>query len=330
MGTRRLLLAGGAAVLACPALSPALSPALASFPERPVRLVVPYAAGGNADVVARLLAPGMQQRLGQPVVVENRVGGGGTLGADLVAHGRADGYSLLVGSNGPLSVNPVLQSLPYDALRDFTPVAMASRVPLTLTVGRAVPATTLAEFVALAKARPGGLNVGSTGVGSGTHLTLARLAHATGAPLVHVPFRGGGALGADLIGGTVDGVVVELNTALGLAQGGQARILAVAAGRRAVAAPGVPTMIEAGLPGFTAASFVGLVAPAGTPAEVLAALRAAMLGALDSAEVRARIVEGGGEPSGAEDRTAAGFGAFLRDELARTREAAALAGLSAG
>jgi tripartite-type tricarboxylate transporter receptor subunit TctC len=322
MPTRRLLLTGAAAALA--------APALAAFPERPVRLVVPYAAGGNADLVARMLAPGMQQRLGQPVVVENRVGGGGTLGAEGVARSRADGHTLLVGSNGPLSVNPVLQALPYDALRDFTPIAMASRVPLTLTVGRGVPATTLAEFVALAKARPGGLNVGSTGVGSGTHLTLARLAHATGAPLVHVPFRGGGALGADLISGTVDGVVVELNTALGLAQGGQARILAVAAGRRAAAAPDVPTMIEAGLAGFTAASFVGLVAPTGTAPEVMAALRAAMLAALDSAEVRARIVEGGGEPSGPDDRTEAGFGAFLREEMARTRDAAKLAGLSAG
>lgn len=316
------MLGGGVALLA--------APALAAFPERPVRLVVPYAAGGNADVVARLLGPGMQQRLGQPVVAENRVGGGGTLGAELVAHARADGHTLLVGSNGPLSVNPVLQALPYDPLRDFTPIAMASRVPLTLTVGRALPAATLAEFVALAKARPGGLSVGSTGVGSGTHLTLARLAHATGAPLVHVPFRGGGALGADVIAGTVDGVVLELNTALGLAQNGQARILAVAAERRAAAAPAVPTMIEAGLAGFTAASFVGLVAPNATPADVLATLRAAMIGALESAEVKTRILEGGGEPSGPGERDAAGFGAFLRAELTRTREAAALAGLSAG
>ncbi len=320
MHARRSLLTGAAALLA--------GPALAAFPEYPVKLVVPYAAGGNADLVARMLAPGMQQRLGQPVVVENRVGGGGTLGAEGVARARPDGHTLLVGSNGPLSVNPVLQALPYDALRDFVPIAMASRVPLCLLVTRALPAASLAEFVALAKTRPGGLNVGSTGVGSGTHLTLARLAHATGAPLVHVPFRGGGALGADLISGTVDAVVVELNTALALAQGGQARILAVAADRRAAAAPTIPTMAEAGLPGFTAASFVGLVAPSGTPAEAMGALRGAMLAALEDAAVRARIIEGGGEPSGAAERTEAGFGTFLREELARTRDAAALAGLS--
>ncbi len=318
---RRLLLSGSAALLA--------APVLAAFPERPIRIVVPYAAGGNADVVTRLLAPGMQQALGQPVVVENRLGGGGSVGAEAVARGRPDGHLLLTGSNGPLSVNPVLQTLAYDPLRDFAPIAMASRVPLVLLLNHAVPAQTLAEFVALAKARPGGLNVGSTGTGSGTHLALARLAHLTGAPLVHVPFRGGGALGADLLAGTVDAVVVELNTALGLLQGGQARVLAVAAERRAVALPSVPTFAEAGLPGFMAASFVGLVAPTGTPPDILAVLRAAMLAALDSPVVATRIVEGGGEPAGSVERSGEGFARFLAAELARTREAAALAGLSA-
>ncbi len=330
--TRRAL--GAAAAIAMGIAAPAVlrhaRAAAASFPERPVRIVVPYAPGGNVDVVARLLAPGMAIRLGQqqPVVVENRVGAGGVVGAESVARARPDGHTLLAGSNGPLTVNPVLQAnLPYDPLRDLAPIAMASRVPQCLVVARGVPARNLAELVALSKSRAEGLNVASTGSGTVTHLTLERLKIATGAALVHVPYRGGGAVGADLIAGVVDAVVLEFNTALPLHRAGQARILAVASARRSPLLPDVPTFIESGLPGFTAASFVGLLAPAGTPADVVETLRAAVAATLAEPTPRARLTETGGEIAGAEEQTPAGFAAFIRAELDRSRQAAAAAGL---
>ncbi|MBX6374993.1 MAG: tripartite tricarboxylate transporter substrate binding protein [Acetobacteraceae bacterium] len=326
---RRSLLHAAPAAAAAAALALPRGPALAAFPDRAVRIVVPYAPGGNVDVVARLLAPGMSSRLGgQPVVVENRVGAGGVVGAEAVARARPDGHTLLAGSNGPLVINPVLQAnLPYDPLRDLAPVALASRVPQCLVAARRLPVRDLAELVALSKSRANGLSVGSTGSGTVTHLTLERLKVATGAALVHVPYRGGGVLAPDLVGGVVDAAMFEFNTALPLHRAGEARILAVASAARSPLLPEVPTFIESGLPGFLAASFVGLLATAGTPAEAIEALRAAAVAALAEPAVRTRLTETGGELAAAEEQTPAGFGAFLRAELDRAREAAAAAGL---
>ena len=299
-----------------------------AFPDRPIRVIVPYAPGGNVDIVARLLAPGMQARLGQPVVVENRLGAGGAVGAEAVARARPDGYLLLAGSNGPLTVNPSLQaSLPYDPLRDFAPIAMASRVPNALVARRDLPAQDLQGFVALSKSRPQGLNVASTGTGTVTHLTLERFRIATSGNFLHVPYRGGGQVGADVIAGTVDGAVFELNTALPLHRSGDIRILAVASAQRSPLLPDVPTFIESGVADFTAASFVGLLSSAGTPDAVLLTLRDAMAAALADETVRARITGSGGGISGGTEQQPAGFAAFIVAELARSRAAALAAGL---
>lgn len=326
MGTSRraLTVAAGASAL----IGALPMRASAAWPDRPVRLIVPYAAGGNVDVVARLLQPGLSERLGQPVVVENRTGAGGSVGAEAVARARADGTTLLMGSNGPLTVNPVVQArLPYDPSRDFAAVGLAMRVPLAVVVGAAMPAKELAALLALSKERPGEIGVGTAGVASSTHLALESLNAASGARLLHVPYRGGGASIQDLIAGNVPAAFIELSTALPVHRDGAARILAVAAARRIAAVPEVPTMIEAGVPEFLAASYVGMLAPSGTPAEAQRALSAALLAALGESALRERFTTMGGEAATAEEATPAGFGAFLRAELARARRAAEIAGI---
>ena len=250
------------------------------------------------------------------------------MGAEAVARSRPDGHVLLAGSNGPLTVNPSLQAnLPYDPVRDFAPIAMASGVPNALVARRALPVQDLRGFVALSKSQPSGLNVASTGTGTVTHLTLERFRIATGGNFTHVPYRGGGQVGADIIAGTVDGAIFEMNTALPLHRAGSVRILAVASAQRSPLLPDVPTFIESGVADFTAASFVGLLAPTGTPDAVLAALRDAMAAGLADEVVRTRITEAGGVMSAEAERQPAGFAAFIRAELARSRAAAEAAGL---
>ena len=299
---------------------------LAAFPERPIRLVVPFAPGGNADIVARLVGAGMAEALGQPVVVENRAGAGGSIGAESVARAAPDGYTLLTGSNGPLTVNPFVQAkLGYDPLKDFAPVGLTSTVAHALIVNAAVPAKTLPELIALSKQQQVG--VGTAGIGSATHLTLERFNAQTGAKLLHVPYKGGGALLPDLIAGTIQGAMTEFSSALPHHRGGKARFVAVASARRSALAPEVPTMIEGGVKDFTAASYIGILAPAGTPAEAMARLQAALAAALNAPKTQERFRELGAEGASPELMTAAGFGNFIRAEFERSREAAQIAGL---
>jgi tripartite-type tricarboxylate transporter receptor subunit TctC len=321
---RDLLLAAGAA----PLLALAPRAARAAYPARPIRLVVPFAPGGNADIVGRLVGERMGEALGQPVVVENRAGAGGAIGAEFVARAAPDGYTLFVGSNGPLTVNPFVQAkLAYDPLKDFAPIGLTSLVPHAIIVNAAVPAKTLPELVALSKQQQVG--VGTAGVGSATHLTLARFNAASGAQLVHVPYKGGGALLPDLVAGNIQGAMTEFSSALPHHRGGKARFVAVAADKRSPLAPDVPTMDEGGVKGFTAASYIGILAPAGTPAEVVAALQAALAKALASPAVLGRMRELGVEVASPELMTPAGFGAFIRQDYERSREAAQLAGIKA-
>ncbi len=320
MNRRRLLQASGS-LLALSSLR-----ALAAFPERFIRLVVPFAPAGNADIVARLVAEGMAASLGQPVVVENKPGAGGSLGAEQVARAAPDGYTLLSGSNGPLTVNPFVQAkLGYDALKDFAPVGLTSLVPHALVVHAGVPARSVGELVE--RSRQEQIGVGTSGLGSATHLTLERFNAATGARLLHVPYKSGGALLPDLVAGTIQGAMTEFSSALPHHRGGKARFVAVAAARRSPLAPEVPTMIESGVKDFTAASYVGVLAPAGTPADALARLQAALAAALAAPRTLERFRELGVDPAAAELATPAGFGEFLRREYERSREAAQLAGL---
>ena len=321
---RSLLQALGSAL----ALSPLVSPltAFAAFPERAIRLIVPFAPGGNADIVARLVGAGMAEALGQPVVVENRAGAGGSIGADLVAHAAADGYTLLSGSNGPLTVNPFVQAkLGYDPLKDFAPVGLTSIVPHALVVNAALPAKTLPELIALSKQQQVG--VGTSGIGSATHLTLERFNAQTGAKLLRVPYKGGGSLLPDLLAGTIQGAMTEFSSALPHHRGGKARFVAIAAAKRSALAGEVPTMIEGGVKDFTAGSYIGVLAPAGVPAEVMARLQAALVTALNTPKTLERFRELGVEAATPEQMTPAGFGAFIRQDYERSREAAQLAGL---
>lgn len=311
-------------------LAPLAAPALAQpwQPDRPIRLLVPFAPGGNADLVARLLAPGLAARLGQPVVVENRAGAGGSVGAEAVARSRPDGLTLLGGSNGPLTVNPVVQArLPYDPMVDFAPVGMAMRVPMVLAVGGGQPWRSVADVLAAARAQPGAIGLASSGVGSTTHLAIAALNARAGVEFLHVPYRSGGAILPDLVGGTIPGAMTEISIPLSVAREGRVRLLAVTSATRSAVAPEVPTMAEAGVAGLEMASFVGVLAPAGTPAPVLAALEEAMATTMADPALRSRFLEMGGEAAPAEQNRSAGFAAFLRAESAAMREAARAAGI---
>lgn len=323
MTSRREVLAGAAGLAALRA-----APARAAWPERPIRIVVPFAAGGNADTIARILQPRLQERLGQPVVVENRPGAGGSVGAAEVARARPDGYTLLIGSNGPLSVNPAVQArLPYDAGRDFAPIAMAMQVPHCLMVQANAPFRTLADVIAATRAQPDTLGAGTAGVASATHLSLEAFKMASGARILHVPYRGGGAAVPDFVAGTIPMLFTEFSTALPLHRDGKGRILAVAAAERLSALPDVPTMIEQGVADFTAASYVGLVATAGSPPEALEKLGAAMAAIVAEPDFRARMAAMGGEAASGALATPAGFAAFIQADLARSRRVAQAAGI---
>lgn len=315
MFSRRQALSAGAVLLAA-----GEARAQSAWPDRPIRVIVPFAAGGNADTIARLLQPRLQEKLGQPVVVENRPGAGGGVGADAVAHSRPDGYTLLIGSNGPLSVNPVVQAhLPYDAAKDFAPVAMAMQVPHCLVVQPNAPYRTVADVVAASKRTADGIGIGTAGVASATHLSLEAFKAATGANLLHVPYRGGGAAIPDFVAGNLPMLFTEFSTALPLHKDGKARIVAVASAARLGALPDVPTMIEQGVAGFTAGSYVGLVATAGTPAEAMRKLGAAMTAIVAEPEFRRRMEGMGGEAASGALATPEGFASFIAADLARSR-----------
>ncbi|WP_421992616.1 Bug family tripartite tricarboxylate transporter substrate binding protein [Roseococcus sp.] len=315
-------------LLALPMLATARPAFAAPFPERPIRLVVPYAPGGNTDVLARILSQPMSEILGQPVVVENRAGAGGSVASLQIARTRSDGYTLMVGSNGPMTVNPSIQpALGYDPLRDFAPLGLACRTPLTIVVKPGLPVRDLREFIAYAQENRGQVTVGSSGVGSSGHLAIASFAALTGLTLQHVPYPSGAQIVTDLLAGNMDSAITEISTAMPLHRGGQIRILAIATAARSALAPDLPTAEEAGVRGFREAAFIGVVLPANPPPEAQATLAAALAATLARPEVQRRINETGSEVAAEQERTPAGFAAFLATELPRTQAAAVRAGL---
>jgi tripartite-type tricarboxylate transporter receptor subunit TctC len=321
--SRRTVLASLAAAPAATFLSRS---AFAAYPERAIHLVVPFAAGGNADIVGRIAGEVISKAVGQPVVVENRAGAGGSLGAELVARATPDGYMLLVGSNGPLTVNPFVQAhLGYDPLKDFAPVALTSYVPHALILSNKVEAKTIADLVALSKKEP--LSIATSGVGSATHMTLERFKAATGAQITHVPYRGGGALLPDVISGSLQGAMTEFSTALPLHEANQARILAIAATHRSKLAPDIATFDESGVKGFLAQSYIGIVAPAKTPAEVVAQLQKAVQSGLSAGPAAERLVTLGSELATPEQMTSQGFAEFIRADYEAMQAAAKLANI---
>lgn len=321
---RRALLA----TLASTPLASLLSrPAFAAFPDHPIRLIVPFAAGGNADFVARLCAEGMSQAIGQSIVVESRAGAGGSLGAAQVATSPPDGYTLLTGSNGPITVNPFVQAkLGYDPLKDFVPIGLANLAPHVICLHVTTPAKTVAELIELSKKQP--VTIGTSGVGSATHLTLARFNAQTGANLTHVPYRGGGALVPDMLAGTISGAMTEMATALPQHNQGKVRILAVASANRLPQAQDVPTVIEGGVKDFTAASYVGVLAPAKTPPDIIATLEKAMLKTLADKSTRDKLLASGAELVPEAMQTSKGFAEYIHQEYERSKAAAQVAGLT--
>ena len=286
-----------------------------NFPSKPIRVVVGFPAGGPLDQHARLLTDKLQAVLGQPIVVDYKPGAGGSVGAQDVMRSPADGYTLMLANTGVMVINPALYSrLPYDTLRDFTPVARTAMQPLALLVNNKVPARSLQEFIAYAKAHPGKVNFGSAGNGGISHLVPERFKSAAGVDLVHIPYKGSAPAFTDLIGGQVQFMAESIPQAAAYHKQGKVRALAVTSKARNPALPEVPTAIESGLKGFEVVGFYGFLAPARTPGEVVAKLSDAFQQVMKNPEVSSRMVEQGADPAflGSEE-----FGKFLQGEMPR-------------
>ena len=263
--------------------------AQAAWPEKPIRLVVPYGPGGSSDVIARLLANEMGKTLGQTVIVDNKGGASGIVAMQDVAHAAPDGYTIVLGHVGTLAVNPAMfAKLPYGS-EDFVSVALLAKVPMVFAVGANVPAQTLGEFVALAKAQPGKLNYGSAGNGSAGHLAFEMLKVTTNIDVTHVPYKGTGAQLTDLLAGNIDAASAGPAGFISQAKAGKIKIIASGSAQRLAALPNVPTVAELGYPGFDSSQWFGLLAPAKTPADVVSRLHEAAVKALGVEAVRARL-----------------------------------------
>jgi tripartite-type tricarboxylate transporter receptor subunit TctC len=284
------------------------------YPTRSLRLVVPFAAGGAVDTLARLVGAKVSEGLGQPVVVDNRPGAAGNIGTDAVAKSPPDGYTILQTTNGHAISPAIYNSLPYDAVKDFAPITQLVATNLVLVTNPKLPVATLSELIALAKAKPGTLNYGSTGVGNPLHLTMEMLKRATGMDIVVIPYKGDAPLNTALLGGEIQLAVVPLATALPLIEAGNLRALAVTGGKRSAALPNVPTVAESGVPGFDSTSWQGWLAPAGTPVALVARLQSEVAKALATPDVLDRLKAFGSEPVGS---TPEAFAALVKSDIAK-------------
>ena len=292
-----------------------LPAAAGDYPDRPIRIVVPYSAGGTNDILTRLVGAKLQAVWGQPVVVDIRTGAGGNVGADQVAKAEPDGYMLLVTASPPLSINASLyRDLPFDPQRDFAPVSLLVEVPNLLEVNPRLPVTTVAELVAYAKARPGKLNFASQGNGTTSHLAGELLRIKAGIDITHVPYRGTAPALNDLVAGNVDLMFDNLVSSLPFVRAGSLRALAVGSVARSAALPEVPTLIESGLPDFETTAWFAMVAPAGTPRAIVARLSAAAATALHEPDVAARLSDLGATTVAS---TPEALGARIASEIAR-------------
>ena len=286
-----------------------------SYPAKGVRIIVPFSAGGGTDLVARAVGQKLAERWGQPVVVENRVGAGGMIGADAVAKSAPDGYTLLMCSPQEVAVNHhVYPKVPYDPQRDFAPITLVTVTPLVIAVNPGVPARNIGELIALARAKPGTLGYATPGTASTQHLSGEILQAAADVKLVHVPYKGAGQSIPDVIGGQVPIGIYGILTISPQAKAGKLRVLAVTTPKRSPIAPEVPTLAESGFPGFDTSLWFGLLAPAGTPKDVVAKIHDDAVRALKLPDVAERIAAQGGEVIG---NTPAEFAAFIAAESAK-------------
>jgi tripartite-type tricarboxylate transporter receptor subunit TctC len=285
------------------------------FPEKPIRLVVPFPAGGPMDIIVRPFAPRFADAVGQHVVVDNRAGAGGVIGTQLVAKAPADGYTLLWGSAGPIAINVSLyRNLPYDPVKDFAPVSQTAATQMVLVLNAAVPPQSVKELIAYARARPGQINYASPGNGSAPHLAMELFKSMASVNLQHVPYKGGPPALTDLIAGRAALMFITISAAAPHVTTGKLKALAVATPRRAGGMPDVPTVAEAGVPGYDASSWHGVLAPAGTPRAVIGVINKALLQVLGNPEMRNAMLLQGAEAAGG---TPEDFAAYIRAEIAK-------------
>ena len=305
-----LLVAGAAAGVL--ALAPLAAQAQAAYPTKPITIIVPFSAGGTTDILARILGQFMSKDLGQPVVVDNRAGAGGNIGAQAVARAAPDGYTLLMGTVGTHAINQSLyKKLAFDPIKDFAPLSRVALVPNLLVANPSQPFKTVKEMIDYAKANPGKITFGSSGNGSSIHLSGELFKHMAGVEMQHVPYRGSAPAVTDLLGGQIAVMFDNMPSAIGYVKSGKLRPLAVTTPKRSPALPDVPTIAEAGVPGYEATSWFGLLAPAKTPAPVVAKLNASILKALADPEVKAKMAEQGAEPYGEKPEQ---FAQFIQSE----------------
>jgi tripartite-type tricarboxylate transporter receptor subunit TctC len=283
-----------------------------AYPSKPIRFVVPYPAGGPLDTVARLLGQKVAESAGQPVVIDNKPGAGGNIGADSVAKSAPDGYTILMGAVATHAINPTLYaSMPYDAIRDFAPVTQVASTPNVLVVNPSVPAASVRDFIAYAKANPGKLNFGSGSTGSAGHLAGELFKTMAGVDMTHVPYKGAAPAMNDLIGGQIQLMFDNLASSLAQVRAGRIKALAVTTSKRSALAPELPTIAESGLPGFDISTWFGIFVPANTPREAVDRLHAEFTRALAAPDVREKMLNLGAEPVGSRPEE---FAAYIRSE----------------
>lgn len=323
MITRRLFCSG---LLAAPAVVSSSSLFAQGYPSRPIRLIVPYAAGGGTDAIARLVAQSMGEKLGQAVVVENIATAGGNIATQTAAGAVPDGYTILMANQGPMAVNPhIFKSLKIDTLTAFAPITLIAAAPLVAVVPRKSEFQTIKQLVDFARANPGRLTYGSAGNGSASHLAVLLLNVIAKIDTVHVPYRGAGPAISDLLGGQTQFMITTIPSVSGLIENGQMRALAVTSKQRAPTLSEVPSIAESGWPDYEASAWYGFVVPKGTPEELITRLHQATVEAINDATVRARLANEGAKPVG---NAPAEFGAFIKAEHSRWAEIVKTANLA--
>jgi len=296
------------------------------YPSRPIRLIVPYAPGGGADAVGRIVAKRVGETIGQPIVVENRGGAGSIIGTEMVAKADGDGYTLLLGQSGPISINPaVYKELPYDPVKDFAPITMTTAYPYILVVNAKLPVKTLRDFVALVRSKPGELNYGTTGVGAANHLVTELFSSRAGLKMTHIPYRGTALAVADLLAGQVTMVFADPVSALAHIEAGTLRALAVTSRERSPVAPNVPTVAEEGFADFDAIGWHGVLAPAKTPPALIGKLSDQIIAALHDAATKALLEAQAMQTVG---NTPDEFAAFIKSDIAIWKAVATRANVS--
>lgn len=312
--SRRVAMAVLASVVCSAVLGTTPAHAQPAFPSKPITMIVPFPPGGPTDLVARVIAQKMSESMGQPVIIDNRGGANGNLGAVLAVKAAADGYTLLYNTSS-ITLSPALyKSLSYDVRRDLAPVALTAVVPLALVVSPSVPANTVKEFIAYAKANPGKLSYGSAGNGNVTHLGAFQFVQANGIDAIHIPYKGSAPADVDLVGGQIHFMTDTVNSVMAFVRDKRLKMLAITTPRRMALFPDVPTLAESGMPGFEVGAWQGVMVPTNTPKPIIQRLNAEVMKALQTPEVRQKLALQGAEPLGS---TPEAYGVYVQNELTR-------------